>query len=184
MAAAPAPDEHSKDPFSTVTAVFNTEKIAPFTPPVSLRTDSISHVLKHKLDFERFRDNHAVNLPRPALLRPRATCLADLVAADTNSTKDVSICVRIRPLLQNELEKGLFSAVIGVNPDVHAHSIESRWNVFGNERVGTFKSHKFGVDTVFSETNSSEEVYVETAQRLIPIALGSGVGTLFAYGQT
>ncbi|RKO91727.1 P-loop containing nucleoside triphosphate hydrolase protein, partial [Blyttiomyces helicus] len=75
---------------------------------------------------------------------------------------DVSICVRLRPHLQNEHEKGL-GRCIG---------------------IGTFKSRKFGIDTLFSETNSSDQVYVETAQTLIPFALASGVGNLFANGQT
>ena len=48
-----------------------------------------------------------------------------------------------------------------------------------------FISHvRFGFDTVFPEDCSNDDVYAQTAEPLVQIALSGGMSTMFMFGQT
>ncbi|ORY44460.1 P-loop containing nucleoside triphosphate hydrolase protein [Rhizoclosmatium globosum] len=98
--------------------------------------------------------------------------------------RDVVVCVRVRPLLEGETQRGLFPAVTTTPANttedkIFVHSVEKK--VTGLPRLAT---KDFGVDHAFGQTSLNEEVYQKAARSLIPIALGGGVGSLFASGQT
>ncbi|KAJ3069839.1 hypothetical protein HDU98_007097 [Podochytrium sp. JEL0797] len=97
--------------------------------------------------------------------------------------RDVVICIRARPLLAAETTAGLFSAVTtspanATEDKVFVHSLESN---FRGPKVTT---RDFGVDHAFGQDATNEQVYQKAARGLISIALGGGVGSLFASGQT
>ncbi|KAI8621369.1 P-loop containing nucleoside triphosphate hydrolase protein [Chytriomyces sp. MP71] len=98
--------------------------------------------------------------------------------------RDMVVCVRARPLLRQETDRGLFPSVStspesAIDPKVFLHQLE--YSLKGTPRL---KTHEFPVDHAFSAQASNEEVYTAAARSLIPIALGGGVGSLFASGQT
>lgn len=47
-----------------------------------------------------------------------------------------------------------------------------------------FQSFDFSVDKVFGPQSTTQQIYEELVQPLVPWAWGGGVATLFAYGQT
>ncbi|KAJ3241453.1 hypothetical protein HDU81_000505 [Chytriomyces hyalinus] len=103
-----------------------------------------------------------------------------LAAQDSTETdRDVVVCVRARPLLQHELDRGLFTAVSTSEASVSLHSLEFKVN--GAPKLST---KAFPLDYAFGPESTNEQVYNCTARTLIPIALGGGVGSLFASGQT
>ncbi|KAJ3014342.1 UNVERIFIED_CONTAM: hypothetical protein HDU68_000333 [Siphonaria sp. JEL0065] len=101
-----------------------------------------------------------------------------------NDDRDVVVCVRARPVLASESDRGIFPAITtspanASEEKVYVHSVEYKFN--GLPKMTT---RDFGVDHAFDVTASNEEVYEKAAKSLIPIALGGGVGSLFASGQT
>ncbi|KAJ3412363.1 hypothetical protein HDV05_000837 [Chytridiales sp. JEL 0842] len=95
--------------------------------------------------------------------------------------KDILVCVRARPLLPHEVQRGLYGTVTTdeLQKMAYLHNLESK--IDGTPLV---KSKEFEVDFAFDETVDNEEVYTKAARGLIPLVLGGGVGALFAYGQT
>ncbi|KAJ3020667.1 UNVERIFIED_CONTAM: hypothetical protein HDU68_010072 [Siphonaria sp. JEL0065] len=98
--------------------------------------------------------------------------------------RDIVICVRARPVLPIESQCGIFPAITtspinASDEKVYVHSIEYKFNGLPKMTIRDFR-----VDHAFDVTASNEEVYEKAAKSLIPIALGGGVGSLFASGQT
>ncbi|KAJ3109112.1 hypothetical protein HK100_003346 [Physocladia obscura] len=99
----------------------------------------------------------------------------------SDDDRDVVVCVRLRPVLSAESERGIFPTVTA-NKDtgkVLVHSLEYKFD--GRPKVA---SKEFCVDYAFDSDTNNEEVYAHTAKKLIAIALGGGVATLLATGQT
>eukprot|EP00026_Physarum_polycephalum_P004301 Phypoly_transcript_04319.p1 GENE.Phypoly_transcript_04319~~Phypoly_transcript_04319.p1 ORF type:complete len:665 (+),score=140.64 Phypoly_transcript_04319:83-2077(+) len=95
--------------------------------------------------------------------------------------QDIKVCIRYRPLLEQEAAQGNFSCASLLSSDTIAlHKPEF------NTRTSqpTITTERISVDLAFGEHASNDEVFSQTAHDLIPLALGGGVGTLFAYGQT
>ncbi|KAI9333416.1 P-loop containing nucleoside triphosphate hydrolase protein, partial [Obelidium mucronatum] len=94
------------------------------------------------------------------------------------------ILSRIRPVLPFESDRGIFPAITTSPPNatedkVFVHSVEYKFN--GSTKLAT---KDFAVDHAFDQQVPNEQVYETAARSLIPIALGGGVGSLFATGQT
>ncbi|GKT98948.1 diatom spindle kinesin 1 [Fusarium langsethiae] len=102
--------------------------------------------------------------------------------SDEEPNPDVTIATRIRPMMEDEKEEG---QLIGVFPrenlpgaiDLH----ELRRPVRGPP---TLVSSNYRVDRVFNSDDTTENIYQELVEPLVPWAWGGGVSTMFAYGQT
>jgi hypothetical protein len=94
--------------------------------------------------------------------------------------QEITVCVRYRPLLSHELAQGNFSCASLLS----RNSITLHKPEFTRTNQPTINSEKITVDLAFGENDTSDVVYDKVARDLIPLTLGGGVGTLFAYGQT
>ncbi|KAM7218872.1 hypothetical protein V8F06_005752 [Rhypophila decipiens] len=101
----------------------------------------------------------------------------------TSASPDITVCARIRPMLDEELSQGFPEGVIprkGVNSNtVDLHEI--RRPVRGPPGIN---SYSFTVDKIFPSISSTSEIYSSLLEPLVPWAWAGGVSTLFAYGQT
>jgi kinesin family protein 2/24 len=50
--------------------------------------------------------------------------------------------------------------------------------------ITLFKSFKYKVDRLFNSQATTEDIYEDAVEHLVPFAWNGGIGTLFAYGQT
>ncbi|KAI8807855.1 P-loop containing nucleoside triphosphate hydrolase protein [Cladochytrium replicatum] len=98
---------------------------------------------------------------------------------DDAAEVDMTVCVRVRPLLQRELERGFFPAVVANNPKVFVHTM-----AFNHQGPGALRTNDYNVDYCFGEREEDERIYRVAVRSLILLVLGGGVATLFAYGQT
>ncbi|KAK3321916.1 P-loop containing nucleoside triphosphate hydrolase protein [Apodospora peruviana] len=99
----------------------------------------------------------------------------------TSVSGDITVCARIRPLLEDEIAQGFPAGVIprGNTSTVDVH--ELRRPVRG---LPTINSKDYTVDKVFGPDTSTAQIYDTVLQHLVPWAWSGGVGTMFAYGQT
>ena len=79
---------------------------------------------------------------------------------------DISVCVRVRPLLEHETQANYFKTVFSNQPQVHV--AESRISVKGEAKV--LKS-SYNVDFAFGPENSTEEIYQCVADPVISMGL-------------
>ncbi|KAJ5100653.1 hypothetical protein N7456_006705 [Penicillium angulare] len=102
--------------------------------------------------------------------------------AKTSTNSSIVVNTRIRPLLDDEVSSG---QVIAAFPrgdgsgvvDLH----ELRRVVRG---LPTMNSSAFKIGKVFGADQTTETIYNETVQPLLPYVWEGNIGTLFAYGQT
>ncbi|KAL2885206.1 hypothetical protein HOO65_080156 [Ceratocystis lukuohia] len=112
----------------------------------------------------------------PAL--SRTTSLSEL----TGLNPDMIVAARLRPLLPAELASCLPQGVFprpGMPGVLDVH--ELRRPVKG---LAQLQSSDFRVDHTFGPDASTDRIYNEVVQSLLPWAWNGGIGTLFAYGQT
>ncbi|MCJ1358637.1 MAG: hypothetical protein MMC33_008637 [Icmadophila ericetorum] len=102
-------------------------------------------------------------------------------AEDTSSDTDTLIGVRVRPLLEKEVESGQFIGVSTMAGGGQAAVHELRRKVTGKLAL---TSSGFQLDKVYGIDSTSEDVYRDLVIPLVPWSWGGGVSTLFAYGQT
>ncbi|KAM0505750.1 hypothetical protein ACHAP8_001982 [Fusarium lateritium] len=120
------------------------------------------------------RYDDLVKRSKPAPIRAKPS--------DEESNPDITIATRIRPMMEDEKEEG---QLIGVFPrktlpgavDLH----ELRRPVRGPP---TLVSSNYRVDRVFNSDDTTDDIYQELVEPLVPWAWGGGVSTMFAYGQT
>ncbi|KAK2596647.1 hypothetical protein QQS21_006268 [Conoideocrella luteorostrata] len=123
------------------------------------------------------------NLDRYQWLLKRAK-LEGKTAAPPNAVSAVDniVCVRVRPLSEEETNEGL-PASIFARPDepgvIDAH--ELRRAIRGQP---TLKSSAYVVDRSYGSEVGTEQIYEDSVKHLVPWVWGGGIGTLFAYGQT
>ena len=90
---------------------------------------------------------------------------------------DISVCVRIRPLL--EYEKIYFNVMATGQNQIHL--AEPRISVKGQAKI--IKS-TFQVDHAFGPEQTNDQIYENISDSVISMGLQGGVSTIFAYGQT
>ncbi|KAI9105625.1 P-loop containing nucleoside triphosphate hydrolase protein [Phlyctochytrium arcticum] len=112
---------------------------------------------------------------------PVPSTLAEAMAQDRDAAAslDITVGVRVRPLLSHELASNYFSAVAGTSSNL---SLLTPKRTFDGKLQVIPK--KIPVHVAFGEEVENEIVYRATTLRLMGVALGGGVGTLMAYGQT
>ncbi|KAK5989505.1 Diatom spindle kinesin-1 [Cladobotryum mycophilum] len=103
--------------------------------------------------------------------------------SDAAPSRDIVVSARVRPLSDEELETKFPAAAF--------HRVNSSGAVDVHElrqiiKPGThpLKSASYEVDRAFGPESTTEQIYDEVVQQLIPWAWGGGISTLFAYGQT
>merc|ERR1719291_63555 len=100
---------------------------------------------------------------------------------DPSGSDCAMVCVRKRPLQQQEAGSRELDCVTARNPAAIIH--ERKLKVDGITKC--LESHRFEFDRVFHEDASTDEVFRVVAEPLVPWAIATGGrATLFAYGQT
>ncbi|KAJ5819764.1 diatom spindle kinesin 1 [Penicillium riverlandense] len=93
---------------------------------------------------------------------------------------DTSICVRVRPLSEQELHadhvQGVFAQSQG---RISMHEAKKKIN--GRPDV---KTTSFNIDEAFGSERATQEIYDSQVQQLVEWAWNGGASTLLAYGQT
>ncbi|KAK3317300.1 P-loop containing nucleoside triphosphate hydrolase protein [Cercophora scortea] len=93
----------------------------------------------------------------------------------------ITVCARIRPMLEEELAQGFPEGVIpranSNTTDLH----ELRQKVRGPPVIN---SSDYTVDKLFDSNATTAQIYETVVQPLVPWAWAGGVATSFAYGQT
>ncbi|CAM9252501.1 unnamed protein product, partial [Ectocarpus fasciculatus] len=92
----------------------------------------------------------------------------------------ICICVRKRPINSKEIKKRDHDSVSCLNPAVHVHACKLK--VDGITKYLDNQSFQF--DHTFGEDDTTDDVYMYTAQPLVDYILRGGRATIFAYGQT
>lgn len=101
---------------------------------------------------------------------------------DKNTVKDISICLRIRPLLENELEKNYFETCVSdANSSTKAYIHEPAFRFDGKP---TLKTQKFDFDYVFGPEDNNQKVYMNTIYSMVELVLSGAMGVCLCYGQT
>ncbi|KAG4439077.1 hypothetical protein IFR05_005419 [Cadophora sp. M221] len=106
---------------------------------------------------------------------------APFASKETLSDSDTVIGARIRPLSDEERELGHVPSVYAREKGGFADVHELRVKVRGPPGVNT---SSFQVDKLYGPESTSDQIYDDLCEPLVPWAWGGGVSTLFAYGQT
>ena len=93
--------------------------------------------------------------------------------------RDISVCVRARPLLKHELDHDHFEVVHAVDP--HFYFLEPKMSVRG---LPSMKSEAHLVDNSFGGQDQNDKVYTSVIYPLIDLCFEGGLSSIFAYGQT
>ena len=92
---------------------------------------------------------------------------------------DISVCVRVRPLLEYEQKAQFFPTIATNHPQVHV--LEPKFGVKGDARI---LKNDFTVDFAFGPDHTNDDIYDCVAEPVLQIGLQGGFSTIFAYGQT
>ncbi|KAK1596570.1 P-loop containing nucleoside triphosphate hydrolase protein [Colletotrichum navitas] len=105
---------------------------------------------------------------------------------DSNSTPnpDMIVAARLRPILEDEVAAGLIRGVFprkSGNGAVDIHQVRKHVKPLGPP---TLISTSVRLDRAYGPEDTSEQIYQDLVQPLVPWAWCGGVSTMFAYGQT
>ncbi|KZL76829.1 diatom spindle kinesin 1 (kinesin motor domain containing protein) [Colletotrichum tofieldiae] len=105
---------------------------------------------------------------------------------DPNSTSnpDMVVAARLRPVMEDEVAAGLIQGVFlrkSGNGAVDIHQVRKHIKPLGPP---TLISTSVRLDRAYGPEDTSEQIYQDLVQPLVPWAWGGGVSTMFAYGQT
>jgi len=92
----------------------------------------------------------------------------------------IMVCVRKRPIFEDEKSRGNIDCVSILNPICLIH--ECKFKVDGITKY--LENHQFCFDNTFSENNNSDEIFNSAVKPLIPHYFNGNNATVFAYGQT
>ena len=101
--------------------------------------------------------------------------LAERKHSNPGSSK-ICICVRKRPINTKETNKRDHDSVSCTNPSVHVHACKLK--VDGITKYLDNQSFQF--DHTFGEDDTTDDVYMYTAQPLVDFVLRGGRATVFA----
>ena len=93
--------------------------------------------------------------------------------------RDISVCVRARPLLDFELSAGYFDIVHAQKPTFYL--LEPKLNV---SLQATLQAQNFDVDYAFGPKDENQVVYNDIVLPMVDLSLKGGICSIFAYGQT
>ena len=133
----------------------------------------LAPILDNRDVFEKKINTLKHSLPAP---KPFIDGNQNVSSGDVN---DISVCVRVRPLLEHEKEAKMFSTITANHPQVVV--TEPRFSVKG---IASVDSSTFNVDFAFGPDHSTNDVYECVGEPIVDMGLQGGVSTIFAYGQT
>ncbi|RUS13837.1 P-loop containing nucleoside triphosphate hydrolase protein, partial [Jimgerdemannia flammicorona] len=136
---------------------------------------SVDQIRTHADKYREYIKENLAKLPVASSVRD---ILAARTAEDAEPDREITVCLRTRPLLPHELEKDEFTSVAVRNPDTYLFKPEFKWT------GPVMSTQKFAADFSFGPEDDNAVVYEATAKKVIPLVLGGGVGQLYAYGQT
>ncbi|KRX06450.1 Protein kinase-like domain [Pseudocohnilembus persalinus] len=94
--------------------------------------------------------------------------------------RDITICCRVRPLLEQEQQQNFFNIISCSNPNIYLHNV--KLNILQKPDINT---QKFSLDHIFPEQTTTSQIFQQlNGKSLIDSAIEGGISTLFAYGQT
>ncbi|WYZ37205.1 hypothetical protein EsH8_II_000711 [Colletotrichum jinshuiense] len=103
---------------------------------------------------------------------------------NTTPNPDMVVAARLRPVLEDEVAAGLIRGVFprdSGNGAVDIHQIRKHIKPLGPP---TLISTSVRLDRAYGPDDTSEQIYKDLVQPLVPWAWSGGVSTMFAYGQT
>ena len=168
------------------------------SPPKPSRAQSVSAPRRvaskeeggrQMFDKNELRSMHK-SMFEAAIARRRSQLLSKADAAEQSELEAtlavVQVYMRKRPISEKESQvRGDYDALTvvprtPVSKEVVLHNCQ-----FQADLKTPFITHAhFGFDCVFPEESSNEEVYAQTAEPLVQIALNGGIATMFMFGQT
>lgn len=92
----------------------------------------------------------------------------------------INVCIKKRPIFQNELAAGEIDVISVSNPRVIVH--DCKYKVDGITKF--IDNQNFTFDNSFSENESNEELYRFSVEPILDLVFNTGTITIFAYGQT
>jgi kinesin family protein 2/24 len=100
-------------------------------------------------------------------------------ASDASSSR-VRVCVRKRPLFENEMQADEFDVISVRDREVVVHNCLTKADL-----RSLFVSHmSFPFSRAFGEDTTDDQVYMECAAPAVEHTLNAGVATIFMFGQT
>ncbi len=104
--------------------------------------------------------------------------ILEMIPHTSSENIKISVCIKKRPLFQNELTNGEIDCVTVFNPKVSVHACKFR--VDGVSKYVDNQEYSF--DNAFSELESNEELYDFSIKPILDRIFNQGVITVFAYG--
>ncbi|KAH6623175.1 P-loop containing nucleoside triphosphate hydrolase protein [Chaetomium tenue] len=100
---------------------------------------------------------------------------------NTETSPEIVVSARVRPMLDDELAQGFPVGVYIRDGTSTADLHEIQQPVRGPARIRSFD---YSVDRMYGPDATTGHIYKDLVHPLVPWAWGGGVGTMFAYGQT
>jgi len=99
-----------------------------------------------------------------------------------NDFKDISIFLRIKPLMEYEIQNNSFETCL---PDKNNHYKAYIYEpTFRFDEKPIIKTQNFNFDYVFGPNDNNKIVYDHSIQNIIEISLAGALGVILCYGQT
>ncbi|KAI8266868.1 hypothetical protein K4K58_009192 [Colletotrichum sp. SAR11_239] len=103
---------------------------------------------------------------------------------NTTPNPDMIVAARLRPMLEDEISAGLIRGVFtrdNTDGAVDIHQIRKHIKPLGPP---TLITTSVALDRAYGPEDTSEKIYQDLVEPLVPWAWSGGVSTMFAYGQT
>ncbi|KAJ3047491.1 hypothetical protein HK097_011493 [Rhizophlyctis rosea] len=98
--------------------------------------------------------------------------------SSSTEAREISVYLRTRPLLPNEIERNSVNAAVVHGDDLILYKPEINYK---GPRISPIVTQ---ADASFGPEDGNQRVYQLALAELIPLTLGGGLGSVFAYGQT
>ena len=88
------------------------------------------------------------------------------------------MCIKKRPIFQQELASGEIDVISASNPNITVH--ECKYKVDGITKF--IDNGVFEFDNTFADDESNEDLYTYSVETLLDLVFNTGTITIFAYG--
>ncbi|KAK2016357.1 P-loop containing nucleoside triphosphate hydrolase protein [Colletotrichum eremochloae] len=152
--------------------------------------DSIYYAYRHQIFSNTMDEYHIKHTPwyqasvEAFANKAAKHDLASLHDPDSTLNPDMIVAARLRPVLEDEVAAGLITGVFprkSGNGAVDIHQIRKHIKPLGPP---TLMSTSVRLDRAYGPEDTTEQIYQDLVQPLVPWAWSGGVSTMFAYGQT
>ena len=146
-----------------------------------------NNLVKNTSNINNNKNNENTNRIKTVSIKSKENTKNNTInnSAKSDSIPDkkssITVAIRVRPLNQIELEVTSVEGIKIVNSN--SLIVSSDPNSV-NKKTNLIKEHQFFFDYVFGPSSTQEEVYQNTAQKLLPGIIEGYNATVFAYGAT